>query len=315
MSASGLGRALYHAWYRPVGRIHESMREGGPIEQWRTRRGRMEMEAAARVLPAGPNASGQPIELHVLTGRRFWFQSIFCLWSLEKSARRPLAPVIYDDGTLGEERREPFSRLFPAVRFVGVREITERLDTVLPPDRFPLLRDRWIHYPHIRKLTDVHAGLDGWKLVVDSDLLFFRYPGVLVDWLDAPAAPLHAVDCETSYGYSRALLESVAGRPLADRVNVGLTGLSGTDFDWERLEAWCRTILGREGTHYYLEQALVAMLVAGRTCVVAPAEDYVTRPRPPEVDACRAVMHHYVADSKVSYFRRNWRHVMEASHA
>ena len=142
--------------------------------------------------------------------------------------------------------------------------------------------------------------------MVDSDLLFFRRPDLLILWLDTPETPLHAVDCETSYGYSMPLMESLAGHPVPELVNVGLTGLRGEDLDWERLEHWCRTLQAREGTHYYLEQALVAMLVAGSSCTVAPAGDYVTGPPPQEASECRSVMHHYVADSKAAYFRSNW---------
>jgi len=58
---------------------------------------------------------------------------------------------------------------------------------------------------------------------------------------------------------------------------------------------------------YYLEQALVAMLAARQPCAVAPEPDYLTKPSRTEVQAPRAVMHHYVADSKRWYFRYGWR--------
>jgi hypothetical protein len=44
-------------------------------------------------------------------------------------------------------------------------------------------------------------------------------------------------------------------------------------------------------------------------CAVAPAADYVTKPGRAESIAPRAVMHHYVAESKRWYFRHGWRHV------
>jgi len=306
----GLGRLLYRLWHVPAGKVADCVREGGPWQQRRTAAGRLAMEAAARALPLPPAASGAPLPLHLLTGRRFWYQTAFCLWTFARHAGRPLAPVIYDDGTLGPEHREPLARLFPTIRFVPQAEILARLDAHLPAARFPVLRERWTNYPNIRKLTDPHIGAGGWKLVLDSDLLFFRPPDLLVHWLDAPAAPLHAVDCETSYGYTRPLMNALAGAPVADLVNVGLTGLDGGSLDWERLEFWCRTLIERERTSYYLEQAVIAMAVAGRDCVVAPAADYVTYPKPPEAFDCRAVMHHYVAASKRWYFQRNWRQVL-----
>jgi len=266
------------------------------------------MEAAARHLPAAASfAAGSPCELHLLSGRRFWYQTAFCLWTFARHAGLPIAPVIYDDGTLSEEFREPLARLFPGLRFHSQSEALARLDAHLPISRFPALRERWRNYPNLRKLTDPHVGCAGWKLVLDSDLLFFRRPALLVEWLDAPSQPLHAVDCVTSYGYSRSLLNELAGAPVADLINVGLIGLNSDELDWEKLEYWCRELIAREGTSYLLEQALVAMLVAGRSSAIAPAADYITLPRPPEAEACTAVMHHYVAHSKRWYFQTNWR--------
>lgn len=304
---SFLGKAALTLWHRPVGKLRDSLRNGGPWQERRTERGRAEMEIAAGSLPPLPPAAGPALEVHLLTGRRFWYQTAFCLWTFGRQAARPIAPVIYDDGSLSAEYRAPLARLFPAVRFVAQAETIARLDVNLPAGKFPVLRERWQNYPNIRKLTDVHVGRPGWKLVLDSDLLFFHRPALLIDWLDRPAQPLHAVDCETSYGYTRALMNGLAGHAVADLVNVGLTGLNGSEIDWERLEYWCRTLIERERTSYYLEQALIAMLVAGRDCTVAPQHEYLTLPQPPEATECRAVMHHYVAQSKRWYFQYNWR--------
>ncbi len=306
----GLGRLCYYAWHWPVGEIRRSLAAGGPLEQWRTARGRASMAAAARSLPVPPASTLPPLELHLLTGERFWYQTAFCLWTFARHTRRPLAPVLYDDGTLSESVLRPLRQLFPALRCVTRKEAFAKLNQHLPATRFPTLRDRWLRYPNIRKLIDPHLASRGWKLVIDSDLLFFRRPTLLLEWLDTPATPLHAVDSETSYGYRRETLDQLAGAPLAELVNVGLCGLNSSELDWEKIEHWCDTLIRTEGTHYYLEQALVAMLVAGRSCTVAPRADYVTLPQPPEALACRAVMHHYVADSKRWYFQRNWRHAL-----
>lgn len=307
-----LGRLLYLAWHKPLAEARQCIADGGPLEQWKTWRGRLAMERAAASLPALPATGGRPLELYLLTGHRFWYQTAFCLWTLARHAGRALAPVFMDDGSLTNEDRAQLSRLFPAALHVTKAEQEARLHAVLPPARFPRLHDRWRNYPHIRKLTSPHLGATGWKLVLDSDLLFFRRPQFLLDWLAAPDRPLHAVDIATAYGYPLELLRRLARTPLAERVNVGLTGLNSSELDWERIEHWCDRLIGEAGTHYYLEQALVAMLVAGRACAVAPATDYVTLPRPPEAAECRAVMHHYVADSKPWYFRHNWRKAVTA---
>ena len=306
------GRLVYNLWHRPRGKIVESWRAGGPVEQWRTERGRRAMEAAAWNLPALPAYGGKPLEVHVLTGRRFWYQTAFCLWTFARHAERALAPCLHDDGTLTEEWCVPLRRLFPAARIIPESETRVRLDAILPPGQFPSLRRRREELPLIRKLTDIHAGLAGWRLFMDSDLLFWRRPQLLVDWLNQPTQPLRAVDVEYAYGYPPELLAELAGQPVPDLVNTGLLGLRSEELDWDRMEHWCRTLIERAGTHYYQEQALVALHLAGRACVAAPLADYVTFPRPPEAHERQAVMHHYVADSKRWYFQRNWRHALSS---
>jgi hypothetical protein len=278
-----------------------------------TRRGQAAMERAALTLPALPLLPGGPLRPHLLTGARFWYQTAFCLHSFASSAGRPVHPVLYDDGTLAPRFRDPLLRLFPAARVVTLDEQRETLERHLPADRFPTLRERWPVYPHIRKIVAPHLGSEGWKLVIDSDLLFFRRPDILIDWLDRPDRPLHAIDCAESYGYPRELMEKLAGHSIAPLVNVGLAGMRSDLIDWNTLERWTSALITSHGTSYLLEQGLVAMLMAGRECTVAPAADYVTNPVAPEARDCRAVMHHYVANSKRWYFGENWRRLPTAA--
>ena len=103
-------------------------------------------------------------------------------------------------------------------------------------------------------------------------------------------------------------MERLAGAPIPPLVNVGLCGLRSESLNWAEIEAWCGELIGREKTSYYLEQALVAMLVARtQPCSIAPRAEYVTMPAKAECVAPRAVMHHYVAESKRWYFRHSWR--------
>jgi len=303
------GSLLLRLYHQPVAMVRHSLRSGGPIGQWRTERQRLEMEEAAARLPALPEYPGTaPVTLHLMTGRRFWYQTVFCLNSFARSARTTVRAELFDDGSIDGDCASRLAGLGTGVRIHRLGDLQARLDECLPAARFPVLRDRWLNYPNIRKLTDVHLGGSGWKLVMDSDMLFFRRPDWLLDWLAAPDRPLHAVDCEESYGYSRPLMERLAGAPIPALVNVGLCGLKSEDLDWDLIEAWCAELIACERTNYFLEQAIVAMLSARMgPCAVAPAADYLTRPSPAEVMAPKAVMHHYVAESKRWYFRRGWR--------
>jgi hypothetical protein len=306
------GRLVYLGWYQPLAAIRRSFREGGPLNQWRTACGRQEMEqAAARLPPLSPPAADAP-EICFLTGRRFWFQTAFCFWSLCRHAGRPLRAVIYDDGSLDAARREECMRVFPGARLVTAAEIETRLDLHLPAARFPTLRARRLAYPNLRKLTDVHAGGRGWRLVLDSDMIFFRRPDALLAWLDAPSRPLHMADVQDAYGYSPALLRSLAGGPVPSRINVGICGLRSDAIDWDRLEYWNRSLIAAEGLSYYEEQALTALMLAGGEAECLPAADYRLMPGPAECRRPTAVLHHYVDLSKRGYFREAWRQVETA---
>ena len=304
------GQLLLRFYHRPVGRIRDSLRNGGPWAERETERQRIEMENAATGFSALPQFPGTtPVTLHLLTGRRFWYQTVFCLHSFARAAQTTVNAVLYDDGSLDAECAARLACMGAGIRIRFIPELRAQLDAILPAARFPTLRERWENYPNIRKLTDVHLGSSGWKLVIDSDLLFFRRPDVLLSWLAAPDLPLHAVDFKESYGYSRPLLERIVGAPLPPLVNVGLCGLRSDTLDWTELEYWITRIQASERTSYYLEQALVAMLAARQPCAVAPGADYVTLPSHAEVVTPRAVMHHYVAHSKRWYFREAWHHV------
>lgn len=305
------GKLLYHAWHAPVARGRDIFSRG-LLDSYRTAAGRRAMTRAANTLPLLPISNAAPVRLHLLTGRNYWYQTAFCLWTFARHARRPLEPFILDDGSLEEEHRSALRRLFPSTQFSSGREILERLDTSLPAARFPTLRARRLEFPLLRKLTDVHAGLSGWRLFLDSDLLFFHSPTFLLSWHDTPSRPLRGEDLENAYGYSLDLLAELAGKAVPERVNTGTLGLRSEAIDWARLEFWCRELQTRVGPHYYQEQALVALLLAGTECDVPPPADHVICPESPEALACRAAMHHYVADSKRWYFQRNWRHAVSS---
>jgi len=304
------GRTIYQLWHRPIAAMRHSWRHGGPLAQLATARGERAMRAAAAALPAlpRPGASTPAFAVHFLTGRRFVHQTAFCLCSLGHVCRAPLEAEIYDDGTLDETSSNLLRRLSPAIRIHDFATLSSQLDQFLPAARFPVLRERWRNYPHIRKIIDVHLGRAGWKLVLDSDLLFWREPSFLLDWAAAPDRPLHATDCTENYGYSRPLLEKIAGIPVPPLVNVGLCGLQSETVDWDFLEYAAAAMIAAERTSYYLEQALVAVLVAraGRAAI-APARDYVTLPDAAEIARPTAVMHHYVDTSRGDYYRHAWR--------
>lgn len=285
------------------------------LNRWFTKRGRGQMwEAARRLPPLAAEGPELPVEIHFLTGRMFWYQTAFCCYSLALHSRANLRIVFNDDGTLEGRLADTLLRTFPTARVNSASDIEARLDEHLPAERFPTLRRRRLNLKLMRKLTDVHAGTGGWKLFLDSDMLFFRRPDFLLDWLRSPRQQrFYMQDITRAYGYSPELMSALARGPLPERLNSGMCGLKSDEMDWEQLEAWCREMIVHGGERYLQEQALSAMLMAGKPCAVAPPEDYITVPRREEVKNPRAVMHHYAGDLKRWYFQFAWKHVLRAA--
>jgi len=307
----GLGVAMYRLYHVPKGIVSRYLKRD-PLRRAVDSQAQLEMENAVYTLSPLPDfGTGTALEISFLSGTKFWYQTCFCVYSMSQQSKVNLRPVIYDDGTLQASQKAEFQRLFPNVQIVSQETIQTRLERCLPEQKFPYLRQRRLAYPNLRKLTDIHIDSSGWKLVLDSDMLFFQSPTLLINWLRSPQSPCHMVDVETAYGYSSALMASLAGTSIPDRINVGICGLNSSALDWHKLEFWCKTLIEREGTHYYQEQAIVAMLMVQQPCAIAPAKDYIVLPDRAEVRSPKAVLHHYVADSKPWYFRYGWKNAMK----
>jgi len=300
------GRLLYLGWHRPRAFLKKCGQQG-PLNLWLAADGRRAMERAAYLLPSLDAAPPEAPAVFFLTGRRFWYQTAFCGHTLLSQAGKPLRVIAFDDGTLQADQAAQLRRIFCGLQLVSSAESDRKLDKYLPFEHFPSLRTRRLVYPHLRKLIDIHVAETGWKLVLDSDMLFFHRPGFLLDWLERPERPCHMTDIDDAYGYSNALMSELVNAPIPRRLNVGICGLNSETIDWNRLETWCNVMLHREGSHYLQEQAIVAMLMANQPRAVAPASEYVVQPSRAETKHPTAALHHYVAESKAWYFRFGWR--------
>ncbi len=273
------------------------------------------MEAAAWRLQAigerqearGNESGEKPLEIHLLVGTRFWFMAAYALVSLQRQVDRTVHVHFYDDGSLELKQREKLETLAEKVTFQDREKIDEQIKQLLPESRFPFIRERLRNYPNLKKLTDPHVGSTGPKLVMDADVLFFQRPTELLRWCDDPQELLCATDVTESYGYSRDLMEKLAVAPIPARINVGITGLRSEQLDWDRIEDWCRELITREKTNYYLEQALVAMLCADQAFTQLDLARYITGPSEEQVLSGAGVMQHYVDLSKKEYFRTAWK--------
>jgi hypothetical protein len=303
---------LINKLYRhPISAFKRYQRFGGYFEYQKMLYGSRLMEKASLQLPPIPSFEhGFPV--YFLTGKNYLYQTLFCIQSLVKVTGLKFLFILVDDGTLDNMLLTLIVRLLPGARVVAAKTIEQNLGQKLPAAVYPNLTAKRKVYPHLKKLTDIHT-LDGadWKLVMDSDMLFWRYPAEVITWLKNPQKPIHMLDCVESYGYSKPLMEQLCGDKLPDLINVGIVGLNSAALNWGRLDKWIFELESKEGGSYYLEQALTAMLLGSQQSIVLNQEDYKVNPQ--SLMHERNILHHYVNLSKKIYFMQAWKHMLSSN--
>jgi hypothetical protein len=297
------GKIVFWGWHYPKMVFREGI--GLHSAAWK---GKSEMERAVRALPAARTvASDLPaLDVRMLTGHRHAALTAVALYSLARASGRELAPVLHDDGSLAPEDAELLKRLFPRVRLVSPDESLAALEEKLPSMKYPFLRKLRLAYVHLRKLTDLHVYETGWKTVMDADVFFYRAPMQLLSCIDEKRS-CHMVDCQTSYGCPVSTLDELARNPVHPRVNVGLLHLDSGSLDWDDLEFFSKAILSRHGFSYYLEQALLAVVMSKLGAEPLDAVDYLVRPSAGGAVRPREVAHHFVDRSSLGMYADGWR--------
>jgi hypothetical protein len=298
---------LINSVYRsPKSMLKTYRRFGGYFSYRRMLNGeRLMKKAAGRLPPSVSFPDGLP--LYFLTGENYIHQTLFCIRSLLKASNEPYHFILVDDGSFNKEVSGLIASKLPGSTVITVEQINNNLKKALPAGDFPALHHKRKVYPHIKKITDIHSvSSPGWKLVLDSDMLFWKEPKEITGWLKNPSRPLHMVDCQQSYGYSGELMQMLCGEKIPELVNVGVIGLASADIPWENLETWVSILEQKEGTSYYLEQALTAMLLGETKSTALHREAYKVNPAFSDLQKNVSTLHHYVDLSKAVYFEKAW---------
>lgn len=281
---------------------------GGYFNLKKIERNRQEMERNSLNLPPVKSyEDGLPI--YFLTGKKYLYQTLFCIQSLNQVSPEKFKFYIVDDGSFQKHDFILIQKMLPNCVIYDKSTIEKKLCEILPLENFPYLNYKRKVYPHIKKITDIHIFSENeWKLVLDSDMLFWKNPIDIIEWLKSPQNPLYMLDCQESYGYTKKLMESLIQEKIQPLINVGVIGMASQSINWNNLEKWCINLEKAEQTTYFLEQALSAMLIGSKESTILNTNNYVVNPKQiSEFD----VLHHYVDTSKEIYFKQAWRKIIE----
>ena len=230
--------------------------------------------------------------IHFLCGQR---DLLMLLWSIAgwyKGCSESGRVYIHDDGTFDFQDRQILGRLLPNVTVVDYKEIGERVLNALA-DRFPTayhyrklsLHDR--RYIFNLKLIDpFFVGDADVKLILDSDLLWFKQPGELLDDIFQKRLPIFMggygkMDFVFSDG--SILPENIAG------VNSGVVCYKKKQFSLDSLEEFYSRVGSNANPHFVEQAGYAYILTRGSQPIFLPADKYLIKGPVSE----RTVMKHY----------------------
>jgi hypothetical protein len=240
----GLGVAWYRDWVRP------------------------------RILSASPvtGLSDATAEVHVLTSCTDWQNLIWALKSFYYFSGRQYCLVIHEDGTLGDEALGHLQRIFPDARIIRRAEADA---AVLPSlAGYP----RALHLRSSNKLSlklfDFRHYLNAERMILlDSDVLFFAPPTVLLNRIDAADYRWNTVnaDVDSAFTVDPAVVLEQCGFAMLERFNsgLGLIHKSSIQLDWIEAFLDLPDIMG----HFWrIEQTLFALCSSKFGAELLPAE-------------------------------------------
>src|SRR4051812_29425512 len=106
------GKIVYSLFYRPAGFLKRIGRRGLK-RSWQQEQGRRCMLKAAYSLKGIEGKSGRCFDVYFLTGQKYWYQTAFCLFSLQKDSSLNIKAWLVDDGSFDDDLESQVLSQFP----------------------------------------------------------------------------------------------------------------------------------------------------------------------------------------------------------
>jgi hypothetical protein len=185
-----------------------------------------------------PHAEAMPedIPVYVLTGSDDWLPACWMLASWFHFTGRNWRVFLHDDGQLPPEVRPALVKMFPGIRAVAAGEASRPVLDALAGHQ--ACREYRLAHPMARKIFDIPILTRSARFIIlDSDLLFFRKPEVILRWCaDGAGQCWFNKDANNSSPVSRSQLREKLGLDVWHGVNAGLCLVDRATIDLDLCE-------------------------------------------------------------------------------
>jgi hypothetical protein len=201
-------------------------------------------------------------EVHVLTGADRLTMALWMAASWMASTGEYPRFVFHDDGNLGVRSADKVRRIFPGSRVVMESESAETMRSVLAD--YPLAWNCRNLHPLCRKLFDIPYFVKGDRfLAIDTDILFFRRPGRMLELTKGKQAPSVFLRDAMDWTLPEVvgLTQSIKVK-LVRQVNTGIVAMPKIALDLQTLELCLRNSRLLDAPRWFIEQSLYALMAS-----------------------------------------------------
>jgi hypothetical protein len=230
-----------------------------------------------RILSTRPVECGDSTcEIHVLTSEADWLNLLWALKTFYFYSERRYGLCIHDDGSLSSDALRSLRFHFPGARIIDRKQADQSVGDALKA--YPrCLRLRQTNHFGPKLMDFVHYLKGDRMMLIDSDILFFAAPRVLLERIENPAYKLNTVnpDVGSAYTVKAEDVKRICGIDLPSRFNsgLGLIHRESMRFDW--IEEFL-TLPGIDSHFWRIEQTTYALCSARYGVELLP-EEYAVR--------------------------------------
>lgn len=183
--------------------------------------------------------STNAVEVHTLTSSNDVLNTLWSLKSFYFYSKKQYSLCIHDDGSLKSTDIELFQEHFPNARIIR-RDFANQV-TSEKLKGFPYLSKWRNENPFALKAVDFVTFANSDRVIsLDSDILFFDAPNVLLERVDTPEYLFNTLNKDWRYGYSPELedLQANVNFDVIPLINSGLGLIHSKSIVYEQLEKY-----------------------------------------------------------------------------
>lgn len=226
------------------------------------RLGRGPISSMAFALFRRPERREESVSVHMLVSEKTWHAGILAIASFELFTRRRWDICLHDDGSVSAASRQKILRLVPGIQFIPRGEAEEQTRALLAGHP-RCLANRSRHNLFLKFFDTLAYVRKNRFIVLDSDVIFFRRPREILDWVDLNAPDcLYNEDTKEKFCIPRTEIEKALPVRLLPRFNSGLVLMQRKAMSLDLSEQLIRTFENSAYAPQFFEQTLYALMAS-----------------------------------------------------